>query len=313
MNNRLQTQRIGLYLFFSFGLAWLISLIIYLTGGLADSRELFSGIPLALPLLVVMMWMPAVANILTRLITKEGKEDLWLRPNLRGGWRYYLLAWLAPALLTILGGALYFALNPNSFDPTSALFAQQIESTGQTLPFPVSILILIQIGIAFFIAPFINMVATFGEEFGWRAYLQPKLMPLGKRKAMLLMGLIWGLWHAPVIAMGHNYGFDYPGAPWSGILMMCWFTFVCGSFIGWLTLREGSVWPATLGHGAINAVAGISAIFLATDPSPLLGPLPVGFIGSIGFLIATILVWFRMGDDAPQRVESEIAGMVDPT
>jgi membrane protease YdiL (CAAX protease family) len=134
-------------------------------------------------------------------------------------------------------------------------------------------------------------LATFGEEFGWRAYLQPKLMPLGKRKAMLWMGLIWGVWHWPVILMGHNYGLDYPGAPYLGPLAMIWFTLILGILLGWLAFKADSVWPAVIGHGAINGIASLGLLFSQNEPNPLLGPAPVGVIGGIGFALVALLLW----------------------
>src|SRR4030042_5224477 len=110
-------------------------------------------------------------------------------------------------------------------------------------------------------------------------------MPPGRRRAVLLLGLIWGMWHWPVISMGHNYGLDYPGAPWLGMGAMVWFTLVIGVFLGWVPLRGGSVWPAVIGHAAINGITGIGAIFVRGNPNPLLGPLPVGVIGSLGFAL----------------------------
>ena len=143
------------------------------------------------------------------------------------------------------------------------------------------------------IAPLINSIATFGEEFGWRAYLLPKLMPLGGRKATLLIGLIWGIWHWPVIFMGYEYGFNYPGYPWVGPLLFIWVTFGLGTFLGWLTLRGKSVWPAVIGHAAINGIAGVAVFATTGEPNMLLGPLPVGIIGSLGFALVAfaIFVW----------------------
>jgi len=148
---------------------------------------------------------------------------------------------------------------------------------------------------ALLIAPLINAIPILGEEFGWRAYLQPKLMPLGGRKTMVWMGIIWGLWHAPIIAMGHNYGLDYPGAPWLGILAMTWFTFVFGTFLGWATLRAGSVWPAVIGHGALNGIAGIYLFFTQGNPNLVLGPVVVGFVGSLGIAVVALIILLRRG------------------
>jgi uncharacterized protein len=117
-------------------------------------------------------------------------------------------------------------------------------------------------------------------------------MPLGGRKAMLLMGLIWGVWHWPIILMGHNYGLDYPGAPFLGPLAMTWFCLVIGIFLGWVTLKSNSVWPAVIGHAAVNGIAGMGIIFTQGTPNPILGPLSVGIIGGLGFTLVALLIYF---------------------
>ncbi|NLF50275.1 MAG: CPBP family intramembrane metalloprotease [Leptolinea sp.] len=146
---------------------------------------------------------------------------------------------------------------------------------------------------AMLIAPIINSFFTFGEEFGWRGFLQPTLMPLGERKALVVTGIIWGVWHAPVIAMGHNYGLSYPGFPWTGILGMVWFCVLLGIFLGWLSLRAKNVWPAVIGHAAINGIAGLPVYFSTGDQNPLLGPLPVGIIGSIAFFAVAVWMFWK--------------------
>ena len=53
---------------------------------------------------------------------------------------------------------------------------------------------------------------------GWRGYLLQKLSKeYSVQKSIIISGIIWGIWHAPIIAMGHNYGTGYVGAPWLGI------------------------------------------------------------------------------------------------
>jgi membrane protease YdiL (CAAX protease family) len=171
---------------------------------------------------------------------------------------------------------------------------QQAAASGQTVPaMDPWVIVLLQTLTALLIAPILNAIPILGEEFGWRAYLQPKLMPLGGRQAMLWTGIIWGLWHAPVIAMGHNYRLEYPGAPWLGILAMTWFTFVFGTFIGWATLRAGSVWPAVIGHGAINGIAGIYIFFTQGTPNLVLGPVAAGFIGSLAISLVTLFIFVK--------------------
>ncbi len=256
-----------------------------------------TGITLALVLLAgPVMWSPALAHILTRLLTREGWQDVGLRPRLKRGWPYWLVAWFLPGLLSILGAVLFFLLYPRHYDPSLQVLRQMLEVRA---PAGIDVgginlwaLAAVQTVQAILISPLINGLATFGEEFGWRAYLQPKLMPLGRHKAMLWMGLIWGVWHWPAILMGHNYGLETPGAPYLGPLAMVWFALILSVLLGWLAIRAGSVWPAVIGHAAINGMANLGLIFAQKVPNPLLGPAPVGLIGGLGFTLVALLIWF---------------------
>lgn len=291
-NNFVDWKRVWIYIAFAFGIAWLVALALYLTGGLTPTPvtliALGGGYMLA----------PALAHIFTRLVTREGWQGLYLRTNFKQGWRYWLICWIAPVLFTFLGMGLFFALFPQYYDPTfsavTKLMEQSAAATGQTPPaIDPWVIILSQTLTAVFIAPIINAIPILGEEFGWRAYLQPKLMPLGGRKTMVVMGLVWGLWHAPIVAMGHNYGINYPGAPWAGILMTVWVMFILGTFLGWATLRGGSVWPAVIGHGAFNGIAGIYVFFTQGAPNTLLGPSVAGLIGSWMIAVAALIIFLK--------------------
>ncbi|HAF62124.1 MAG TPA: CPBP family intramembrane metalloprotease domain-containing protein [Anaerolineaceae bacterium] len=291
----LNKRRIKLFLAFAFGISWLTALVIYLTGGLLNSPIVIESgsITLAYILLAsVYMWGPAIANVATRLITKEGKNDLKLKLNFRKDWRYVLAAWVGTPVLVLLGTALFFLLFPDYFDPNLSILTSQLALSGSdTSTASVYQIVIMQVLYAIVASPIMNLVSTFGEEFGWRGYLLPKLLPLGKTKAILLQGVIWGVWHWPVILMGYNYGFDYPGSPWLGPLAMVWFTVLVGIFLAWLTLKTDSVWPANIAHGALNGIASIGVLFLVKNPPVLLGPYPTGVIGSIPFLLIGILVF----------------------
>lgn len=73
--------------------------------------------------------------------------------------------------------------------------------------------------------------------------------------------------------------------------MFVWITVLFSALLGWVTIRGGSVWPAVIGHAAINGIAGLGILFIQGEPNPLLGPLPVGVIGSLGFLFAALLIF----------------------
>jgi membrane protease YdiL (CAAX protease family) len=215
----------------------------------------------------------------------------WGKPNFdRRRWIYYVAAWVLPGVLTILGMALFFLAFPGNYDSGLSVLSEQMELLGTDGISPWAI-VAAQTVQAIMVAPLLNGLPTFGEEFGWRGYLLPKLMPLGSLKAVLLSGIIWGVWHWPIILMGYNYGLDYFGAPFLGPLAMVWFTIVFGALLAWVTIKSGSVWPAVIGHGALNGIAGLSLIFIAGEPNTVLGPTPVGLIGGLGFTILAVILF----------------------
>jgi membrane protease YdiL (CAAX protease family) len=310
MTPKIDTKRILIFLAFVFGIAWATGLVIYLTGGLANSPRLASNLPLALVLMATFyLWAPALANIFTRLLTREGWANTLLRPNFRHGWPYWLAAWVLPGFLVIWGGTVYYMLFPQYYDQTLSKVAPSLPAGSMMglaplWPIVVWLIAILRTVVDILVAPPLNAIVTFGEEFGWRAYLLPKLLPLGSRKAVVLMGVIWGVWHWPVIFMGYEYGFDYPGWPWLGPLLFIWFTFTAGVFLAWVTLRGGSVWPAVIGHAAINGIAQLPIIFLKGTPNLTVGPIAIGVVGGIGFTLLAVLLLALPGRLEPWRAEA---------
>jgi len=288
--NKLDLKRVGIYLLIVYSFAILTVIILALTGGLQNS-------PWALYLMPTSyMASPAIANILTRLITKEKWQQTWLRPNFKHGWKFWLLTWFVPGLLIMAGAALYFVFFPQSFDINMPYLQQLYQQSGETPSMPLWATALLQTVSGLFLAPFINGIFTFGEEFGWRGYLLQKLMPLGYRKALVILGIIWGTWHWPVIILGHNYGLDYPGAPYVGMLLFVWVCFCLGTFLSWAVLKAKSVWPAVIGHAAFNGMGAFAVLFLSGDLKPLLGPTAQGFIGIMGVAVLAMVLFIHPGE-----------------
>ena len=258
--------------------------------------ESLNGIPslTAQLLTACVMFFPAVGVLLTRLITREGFRDSWLRPKLRHHLKYYLLAWFGPGILSLLGTVVYFLIFPGDFDFSCGYLQSILEISGASMedvPLPLGLLMLVQGIQALFIAPILNFVTCFGEEWGWRGYLLPKLSKrLHTIPTLLISGIIWGLWHAPLTAIGHNYGVGYAGFPFAGIGMMCLFCIILGIFLSYVTRKSGSCIPAILGHGAINGIGAIGIYFTADGSNPFLGPAPMGIIGMIPFIIVAVIL-----------------------
>jgi membrane protease YdiL (CAAX protease family) len=297
MISTIDRSRIYIFVAIAYAVSIALAVVIYLNGGLFLEYPKVTS-PFANTMLTLLMFAPALANVVTRLVTREGWSNMLLRPNFRRGWPFYLAALFLPALAILVGGAIYYVLFPDQFDPSMKYALETFGMRPIGPPMPPLPYVLLQT--AYVIpASLMALPLMFGEEFGWRAYLQQKLMPLGPRKALLLLGVIWTVWHWPAIALGYEYGFGYWGAPVVGPLLFLWYVVPLAVVFGWLTIRSGSVWPAAVAHGVNNASALLMMLFAREPLQRLIGPLPVGIVGALGMVALALLIFFMPGALAP--------------
>jgi membrane protease YdiL (CAAX protease family) len=290
MTSTIDRKRIFIFVAIAYGISIALGLALYFNGGVVVSSP-YDYTRLAYVLMLGFMFAPTVANVATRLITREGWSNTLLRPNFRRGWRFYLAAWFLPVLAPILGGLIYFLLFRSRFDPSMTSLREM-----GAIPKDINagMFFISQVGLTLAVgAPLNVLLGCFGEEFGWRAYLLPKLMPLGSRKAVLLVGVIHAVWHFPFIFQGWQYGFGHWGAPVVGALVYVPFVLYLNVFLSWVTLRSASVWPAALGHATINASLQLMSLFVVGDPHWLIGPLPIGIVGGLGYALLALLIFIR--------------------
>ncbi len=281
-------KRLIIFIALTFILTWIVFLLVPICG-------LTYGSGAAVVILAVAMFMPALSNLLTRLITKEGFGNMYLRPHFKGHVKEYLLLYFGPTALLILSGVLYFLIFPGSFDPELTTLKGMVASSGKQ-GLAVSTLLIVQALIFVVIGPIVNIIPTMGEELGWRGYLLPKLrIFLSDRTALIITGVIWGIWHLPVIVMGHNYGTGYWGYPWLGILDMIVFCVVLGIIEGYISIKLESAIPAAMIHSTVNAGAALPSIFAKSGYNPLLGPAITGLIGGLPFIVLAIILLIKAG------------------
>lgn len=298
---------VALFIVLTFGISWMIWL------GLAALGVSFTI------RVSIGMFGPAIAATIVRLIRREGFSDAGLRLASRGSKgviRIYIAAYVIPPILiaagiglALLTGVQHWAFSDNLHTMANTLSAQ-MQSVGQSLPSGFSayqlalISIISQTVLAFTLGILLNMIFTFGEEFGWRGYLLPRLSPLGGVQAAIITGIVWGLWHAPIIILN---GYNYPGHPWLGVVLMVIFTVSLSMIFSWLRFRSGSVWPSTLAHAAFNAQAGFAIVFLSQADSMLSAPIGlIGLLPTIAFAI-WLAVSGKLKPDLPQATVTEPA------
>ncbi|MGH3651457.1 CPBP family intramembrane glutamic endopeptidase [Glutamicibacter sp.] len=151
------------------------------------------------------------------------------------------------------------------------------------------------------VASLFNSLFASGEEIGWRGWLWVRLQPYGQLAAILISGVIWGIWHAPLVLLGYNY--PMATGPW-GVLAMCGMCIVFGAFLGWLRTYSGSVWPAALAHGAFNASVGLVSLFMMMGVP--LDATKASIMGWSGWILPglVIAIMFSIGAFMPQRTTS---------
>ena len=272
------TKSMWTYILVSFGFSWAVAGVIFASGGLGG---VFAGL-----WLLLFMCGPMVGGLVCAFVFDRGRvvEVLGLKPR----WTWWLLiAWGIGVVLVLGATVLSVFLGPGVewADPNAQL-ANLVEAAGQDRALVESVPYIgwIQIGSALLLAPLINGVLTLSEELGWRGWLYDADRASGFWPHSLKVGLLWGVWHAPVIAMGHNYP-ELPAMVGIGM-----FTLWCVMVTPLFTLirdRSGSVWGASILHGTINGMAGAGLLLQSSFDWPWKGAVGVGGLMMLGI----ILVW----------------------
>lgn len=287
MEEKMTTKkRLILFISLALGIAWIIFLLVPICG-------LTYGTGWSTLVLAAAMFAPAISSVLTRLITKEGFGNMYLRPHFKGHINGYLIVFFGPTALLLLSGFFYFIIFPDTFDSSFAVLNEMIASGGIAgiSAYGLLVISILQVVI---IGPIINIIPTLGEELGWRGYLLPKLREFfSDRIALVISGIIWGVWHMPIIVMGHNYGTSYIGYPWLGIFAMIVFCVVLGIIEGYISIKMESVIPAAMIHSTVNAGAGLPILLSTAGYNTLLGPAITGLIGGFPFIILAVILLIK--------------------
>ncbi|MGH7921871.1 MAG: CPBP family intramembrane glutamic endopeptidase, partial [Candidatus Dormibacteraceae bacterium] len=143
-----------------------------------------------------------------------------------------------------------------------------------------------------------NCLFTLGEEFGWRGHLVPRLAPFGELWAALIVGVLWGLWHAPLIGLD---GYEYGVESWLAAPFFCLFTIPLSGILTWLRRRSGSTWPCVLLHAVVNQAGPIVLLLMLSDTGSRFVGAPVGLLGVVPFwaFAAFLVVTGRLRRQAP--------------
>ncbi|MBO0812939.1 MAG: CPBP family intramembrane metalloprotease [Microlunatus sp.] len=282
-DQRTTARRVAVFVLLAYALAWLVCLPLWLSGRGLET-------PGAGLLLIVMMYAPGVAALITRTIVPDGTrpvDALLLRPGSpRRWWLPALIGWIGIPIAA--AAAMFLAIALGFMKPDFAHlsgFAAVLRSRGAAeaisrAGLPLGALVAIQV-LSILPGAFINMLAAIGEETGWRGFLQPVLTRVGGRWVGIVgTGIIWGLWHTPILLLGYNFPALNPG------LRLLWMVVACiilSAIFGHLVDRAGTVWVSALAHGTLNASAGLPVLFVAAGST--FNAALVSMIGVAGWIV----------------------------
>lgn len=296
--------------FYAIALGWvsIIAVGLYLLGQRDLSATAGTGMAAIAVAVLALLYMPAPMVAALIIEKRTGKGYLMGRTFGKGFWASFkrILIVAPVVLLTLLLGMTvfsYLAGNVLGINGAGTLLFTSDDLVANTLALAGTSMDSEQVaaltartpglagslGLAFvgaLIAGFtINGLFALGEEYGWRGWLADQLRPLGAVWANLIIGVLWGLWHAPLILMGFNYGsYSVLGVGF----MMAWC--VAASFLLWRARQvTGSVLAAAVIHGGINGFAGVFLLVLV-NTNPLVAA-PMGMVGIGTLAVVAALFW----------------------
>ncbi len=234
---------------------------------------------------LAIMFTPLIAVLfMFFVVTRDGYSKAgWLSLGLhRAGFRSWGLALLAPVCILAFAYGLVWSLGVGHFtwpskNPIMSMAPTQI-----------------------LMAVLFVLLATMGEEIGWRGYLLPRLLVLGQTRALLLSGLMHGLFHLPLMLLTPFY--HGLGNPMIVVPLFLLALTAAGVWYGYLRLTSQSAWPAAVAHTSLNIFAEQFADVTLTA-SPLALEYLVGESGVLtlfGIVLCVSCLIYRLNRQQPE-------------
>ncbi len=202
-----------------------------------------------LGIILGLVWWVTIASIVARLVMRESPRDVSFRWGGSTGTRAIAVATVMPVVVGFAAYGIGWGTGLVNFSaPGLSRVVLGMHFTFAANP-PVRFLQALVVLLIF--GALDNCKYAAGEEIGWRGYMLTRLADSGVRAPILISGLVWGLWHAPLIVSGQYASGPHP------LLSVCFFVIgivAAGYVFAWLRFSSGSIWPCIWAHAAWNAV-----------------------------------------------------------
>lgn len=224
-----------------------------------------------------LMWTPAAASMIARLALREGIADVSFSIGKRKIGKAILLALLFPLVIGLVSYGIAWMIGVVPFHPKPIeLISPYVPSS--TSPF---VILLLNLIVAITVVTLFSIRTAAGEEIGWRGYMLTRLIDARIPMPILTSGLIWGIWHVPLILGGVYLEGPHPIiAAFLWVILATAFSFLFAR----LRLESGSVWPAIVLHASWNSIIQVALDPASTSPSSAL------WVGESGILVTLTTV-----------------------
>src|SRR5689334_22253189 len=233
---------------------YLLLTVSYLIGLIASLIR-----PEQIPTISSLLLLPNLIGLILLVVLRwRGGREAFAGAGLAGGkWRVWLVYGVGLVAFYGLQTLLNYVFRLGHVVDLKAAFPQMAATNLPLIP----ILALNTL----IVGPFIGLIITFGEEYGWRGYLQTELTHLGRIRGVFLLGVIWGIWHWPVIWMGYNY----PGQPILGSIAMVMMCVILAYFLAYAVFKSNGIWTAAYLHALSNQAFSFFAMTMVMPTSML--------------------------------------------
>lgn len=234
-----------------------------------------------LGLIAGLVWWVTVSSVVARLALREGIRDVSFRWGGAAGTRAIAVAAAMPLFVGFAAYGIAWSSGLATFKPPilpgAVLGMHFVSAEGTSMRFFQCLGVMLALG------ALQACMYTAGEEIGWRGYMLTRLIDAKVPAPILVSGLVWGLWHVPLIVSGQYASGPHPFLS-VGLFVV---GIVAGGYVfAWLRLSSGSIWPCIWGHGAWNAI--IQGAFDKSTAAPSI------WVGESGVLTAGMLVLFAV-------------------
>ncbi len=247
METQASKKRIMVFLFLTLGISAIPNYLVISAGTINEYT-------------LLAMWSPGIAAILTQLFFRNSLKNF--------GWcwgktRYQLWSIALPFLYVLVVYLFVWGTGLGGFTMVPAMMLIQTLTLGGIMA----------------------CIAALGEEIGWSGFFIPELAKITSfTKTALVRGIVWSVWHYPIIISGLY-------APDVAKEVPLWYQLICFTIIltsisfafTWFRLKSGSLWTGMFLHASHNKF--IQGVFskLTTDKGATLY-----FIGEFGAAMAVI-------------------------